>query len=39
MEVGAHQTQNLNDDGVSNRIEDLISGLAIRNKLLCPKHR
>ena len=39
MEIGAHQTQNLNDDGVSNRVEDLISSLAIGNKLLCTQHR
>jgi len=39
MEIGAHQTQNFNDDGVPNRVEHLISGLAIGNKLLCTKHR
>ena len=39
MEVGAHQIQNLDDDGVANRIEDLIAGLAIGNKLLGPQHR
>ncbi len=39
MEVGAHQIQNLNDDGVPNRIEDLIASLTIRNKLLSPQHR
>ena len=38
MEVGAHQVQDLDDDGVPYRIEDLIAGLAIRNKLLCPQH-
>ena len=39
MEIRAHQIQNLNDDGVPNRIEHLISRLAIGNKLLCPQHR
>ena len=39
MEISAHQTQNLNDDGVPNRVEHLISSLAIGNKLLCTKHR
>jgi len=39
MEVGAHQTQTLNDDGVPNRVERLISSLAIANKLLCTKYR
>src|SRR5579871_1865771 len=39
MEISSHQTQNLNDDGVSNGIEDLIAGLAIHNKLFRSQHR
>ena len=39
MEVSAHQVQNFNDDGVADRVEHLISGLAIGNKLLCTQHR
>jgi hypothetical protein len=39
MEVGAHQTQTLNDDGIPNRVEHSLSRLAITNKLLCTKYR
>ena len=39
MEIGAHQIQNINDDGVPDRVEHLISSLAMGNKLLCTQHR
>jgi hypothetical protein len=34
VEVGAHEIQDINDDGVANRIEDLVAGFAGGDELL-----
>src|ERR1700730_5418522 len=34
VEVGAHEIQDLDDDGIANRIEDLVAGFAGGDELL-----
>lgn len=38
MEIGAHEIQDLNDEGVSDQVKDLISYPAIGDQLLGPQH-
>ena len=39
VEVSAHEIQDLNDDGITNRVEHLVASLASRDKLLRSQDR
>ena len=38
MEVGAHEIQDLDDDGVADGVEDLVAGFASGDELLGAEH-